>query len=109
MTVSVNHSAFQGHRLSLASVYLLLALLTSCWLLQSHASFISFAVITVDVEQRSNGVENDLDSSSDLLSGTIAAYFSRPDERQLSGKDSARPRYVFSLRLIRGPPLLLFG
>lgn len=106
MIISDCHKrACLGRSLSLASLYLLLALITSYLLLQNDSTVISFATTSIDFDQVSGWIEDKTDSASQLPSILVSVLFTW--NALLAGKEiaSLRPQQAFSLRLIRAPPL----
>ncbi|MFT6914364.1 MAG: hypothetical protein ACJAWL_000660 [Motiliproteus sp.] len=97
-----HNTASVRNRLNLASMYLLLALITSACLLQGGSGTIGFAATGVDSGLISAGIEEDPDRL--LLAPVIPA---RPPlvAAMAQQKTAARPqRHSLSLRLIRAPP-----
>lgn len=103
MIVSDRHKTAPVHsRLSLASAYLLLALMTSACLPHIGSGYIGFAATVVDSGLMSGGLEDDLDARSPVPVVSALPLFAAPIPRQDTG--TRRQRHSFSILLIRAPP-----
>ncbi|MFT5721556.1 MAG: hypothetical protein ACI9W6_001872 [Motiliproteus sp.] len=95
------NTASARSRLSLACVYLLLALMTSAWVLQAGGT-VSVAASWVDSGLMLAGIEGDLDKLSLAPVIPVLPLFTAIITPLLRG--AQRQRHSLSIRLIRAPP-----
>lgn len=103
MMVSDHHKTVSApSRLSLASIYLLLVLMTGSYLLHADSGYLGFAAAVVDSGLMPPGIEEDQDALLPAFVVCEPSLFAAPVVQQQT--DSRRQRHSFSIRLIRAPP-----